>query len=513
MKRTLILLTVICGMAMTLGSFAYADFPLYVNYQGRLTDDLGDPVADGDYEIAFQIYNAPVDGDELWNGGTATITVTNGLFSHKLGPIPQYFFSEGATTYLAITVEGEEIDPRTQLIAVPYAFHSLRSDTAFFAYEAYQPDGDWVVTGSDMYSGVPGNVGIGTPAPQSKLHVDGETTIDGPLTVGQGNSNSTADNIVAGYSNVAGAEGAAALGGSYNRARGLYSVVTGGGGPDDSDSNLTTGTASNIAGGSRNVASGNYSSVLGGFMNEAGGFRSCVITGGENTASADYAVIAGGYSNDASGVKSFIAGGGENSATSEYAFAAGWNCNATGYSSFAMGHGASANHDGSFVWSDYSGNASSNRSNQFKIDANGGVRLDINDGEYFEFYRTLVPARLLNCSNGAYLSYDGVWHDAPKRDLVKETVKLDRTQLLNKIASLPIKRWVTESAESGQSHISPMPEDFHKAFGVGSSAGIAAMDQAGIALAAIQELMRKNAELEAEVEELRAVVKRISKDR
>jgi len=39
--------------------------------------------------------------------------------------------------------------------------------------------------------------------------------------------------------------------------------------------------------------------------------------------------------------------------------------------------------------------------------------------------------------------------------------------------------------------------------------GIAAMDEAGIALAAIQELHRKNVELESEITELKALVKKL----
>jgi len=38
-------------------------------------------------------------------------------------------------------------------------------------------DGDWTISGNDVYSAVPGNVGIGTTSPQNKLQVDGDVKI------------------------------------------------------------------------------------------------------------------------------------------------------------------------------------------------------------------------------------------------------------------------------------------------------------------------------------------------
>jgi hypothetical protein len=40
-------------------------------------------------------------------------------------------------------------------------------------------DSDWIISGSDMYSGISGNVGIGTTSPGAKLDVNGNVLADG----------------------------------------------------------------------------------------------------------------------------------------------------------------------------------------------------------------------------------------------------------------------------------------------------------------------------------------------
>jgi hypothetical protein len=137
--------------------------------------------------------------------------------------------------------------------------------------------------------------------------------------------------------------------------------------------------------------------------------------------------------------------------------------------------------------------------------------LDINEGEYFEFYESGVPARSLDCSNGAYLDADGIWCDAPKRDLVSRLNELNFSEILRGIESLEITRWSRDSGTDGIEHISPMPEDFHAAFGVGDKDGIAALDQAGIALAAIQELVRQNKSMSATIENLKQRIEKLEK--
>jgi hypothetical protein len=107
-----------------------------INYQGRLTDATGNPVADGPQLMKFIIYDAPTGGVDLWGTGFETVQVVNGLFSVQLGAppmpvLPNDLFAGDTTRFLGITVgTNPENTPRIKLTSVAYAYHSLRSDIA-----------------------------------------------------------------------------------------------------------------------------------------------------------------------------------------------------------------------------------------------------------------------------------------------------------------------------------------------------------------------------------------------
>ena len=99
-----------------------AGVPQLMNYQGRLTNPDGTPVADDTYEVTFRIY------DELstqrW-AETHNITTANGFFSVELGsngaPIePSHLDYDEC--WLGVQITGEpEISPRARLVTAPYA--------------------------------------------------------------------------------------------------------------------------------------------------------------------------------------------------------------------------------------------------------------------------------------------------------------------------------------------------------------------------------------------------------
>ncbi|MHA2021505.1 MAG: hypothetical protein ACW96N_07310, partial [Candidatus Thorarchaeota archaeon] len=52
-----------------------AEVPKTISYQGRLTDTAGNPIADGDYDLTFQIVEhdpLPMGEVPLWSSGVQT---------------------------------------------------------------------------------------------------------------------------------------------------------------------------------------------------------------------------------------------------------------------------------------------------------------------------------------------------------------------------------------------------------------------------------------------------------
>ncbi|MCK4373428.1 MAG: hypothetical protein KAW61_09775, partial [candidate division Zixibacteria bacterium] len=95
--RILITVFFFWGLAL----MTMADVPQMINYQGRLTDSLSDPVPDGDYEVTFEIWNDRFAFQDtlLWTSGPQTVTVQNGLFTYNLGSaetLPLSLFTRSA---------------------------------------------------------------------------------------------------------------------------------------------------------------------------------------------------------------------------------------------------------------------------------------------------------------------------------------------------------------------------------------------------------------------------------
>ncbi len=419
MIRSGVCLTVLL-LLFAISTVIASGVPQTIQYQGRITDDAGNPVPDGGFWIIFSIYDVPEGGTPLWRSDSVSYLIFDGLLNHPLGatePLPDDLFTD-TSLWLSIKVDADpEMTPRRRLTSAPFAYQALRADTAGYALAvAGGEESHWHVTDSVLYSNA--FLGIARGASGNTLHGNATHThvnLGSQSTTGSSGYNSTGATISGGVANVADSHyttvgggwhnGAhdrycTVSGGEYNDARGVCTSV-GGGYSDSADGNFSvisggrvnsvTGESSTIgggrynritvdhgtiAGGDSNTVTGNWGTVGGGQNSTAHGEHSTVSGGKDNEAEGQYGTIAGGNGSFAVERGSTVGGGQSNTASGYYATIPGGSNNiASGGYSFAAGHTAHALHDNSFVWSGVSGGASfgSTDTGQFLIDAPGGV--------------------------------------------------------------------------------------------------------------------------------------------
>jgi hypothetical protein len=126
MKRTVLLTATLAIALLTAASMVMAQpptpsVPNLINFQGRLTDNVGNPVADGAHTVDFYIFPVRTGGVSVWNE-SQTPTTTGGLFTTQLGlntPLPLTLFEDYDSLFLEIVADAQLISPRTLLSSTP----------------------------------------------------------------------------------------------------------------------------------------------------------------------------------------------------------------------------------------------------------------------------------------------------------------------------------------------------------------------------------------------------------
>jgi hypothetical protein len=228
--------------------------------------------------------------------------------------------------------------------------------------------------------------------------------------------------------------------------------------------------------------------------------------GSQNTASGVNSTVGGGSQNTASGSASTVGGGMDNYATGQFATVpGGWSNAAQGAYSFAAGNSAKAHHDGSIVISAnmdaiLDDSVWTNRDEQLVLRADGGFYLTDQSEQASD-------RGLLNTSTGAWLSGAGQWRDNSDKNLKENFADVDKGELLAKVSTLPVTQWNYKVDSAETIHIGPVAQDFFASFGVGDDdKSLSALDVAGVSLAAIQELSKRNRAQKAEIDTLKTQV-------
>src|SRR5210317_1413044 len=79
-------LFVLAALIVTFFEPASSQVPRQLSYQGLMTDDEGIPLSDGNYNLAFRIYDDRDAGNLLWQE-FKTVNTFNGVFEVVLGDV------------------------------------------------------------------------------------------------------------------------------------------------------------------------------------------------------------------------------------------------------------------------------------------------------------------------------------------------------------------------------------------------------------------------------------------
>ena len=112
--------------------------------------------------------------------------------------------------------------------------------------------------------------------------------------------------------------------------------------------------------------------------------------------------------------------------------------------------------------------------------------------------------RVIEASNGAYLSEGGAWTDTSDRNAKENFEPVDSKEILERVTKLPLASWSYRSESNSVRHLGPVAQDFHAAFGLGADdKHIAGLDSSGVALAAIQGLSQELKAKQTEIDQLK----------
>jgi hypothetical protein len=102
----------------------FSQVPKTISYQGVLSEINGTLVQDGDYNLIFKIYDSESEGTVLWEE-LQVVSVSSGIFNTILGESNSLILPFDKVYWLGITVNNEELSPRTQFTAAPYSFNTI----------------------------------------------------------------------------------------------------------------------------------------------------------------------------------------------------------------------------------------------------------------------------------------------------------------------------------------------------------------------------------------------------
>ncbi|MFZ4764091.1 MAG: hypothetical protein ACOYMN_03985, partial [Roseimicrobium sp.] len=141
-----------------------AESPLYIPFQGQVTNQAGVLATDGQYSVIFNLYDQAVGGQPVWSERHVKIGVTRGMINVFLGsisPLTSVDFSQ--TKYLGITVDTDNLATTADPEMVPRSLIM----PAFWAKRADKATDSTKLVGADWSSFIVNGTGIALNDPAS----------------------------------------------------------------------------------------------------------------------------------------------------------------------------------------------------------------------------------------------------------------------------------------------------------------------------------------------------------
>jgi hypothetical protein len=134
MKRILIYL-VFSLMGLIITGYA-GSVPQLINYQGELKTQDDANSFTGSKKFEFNIYDASINGNKIWGPQIFnSVPVIQGTYNVILGTTDSVGRSiadafDSQQRFLGVTIDGDEIEPRQQVLSSPFALHAGVADYA-----------------------------------------------------------------------------------------------------------------------------------------------------------------------------------------------------------------------------------------------------------------------------------------------------------------------------------------------------------------------------------------------
>jgi hypothetical protein len=451
--KAIVKLFIIISMLAVLSITASSEVPQQVNYQGYLTNDVGDPV-EGDVQMVFSIYDVPTAGTALW-WEEQTVLVINGIYNVQIGqdptgnPFPGNLFE--SQRWLGVTVEFDtEMTPRQVLTCTPFAMRAEVADAVVDGAVDTVHIMNNAVTGAKIDNGTVEAVDLSDGTAITEIvdddgsgsgldadNLDGHdtayfataatvTALQDQVAVLQ----SQVDQLRELFANVTRPDGNTirfsdvnvqivnATGSTAGTPNGLGNLIVGyneprSTGSDKSGShNLIVGEYHNyssysglvvgnfnaiseagasVTGGTINTASGLYASVSGGYNNTASGMNSSVSAGSNNIASENSSGVSGGHDNTARSIYSSVSAGSYNTASGPTSsVSAGYYNTASGINSSASG---GRDNIASLDYASVSGGRNNIASGIYSFVGGGGGNLTTDGNQAFGRYSAILGGK------------------------------------------------------------------------------------------------------------------------